>query len=162
MEADFKDHLARIQRHLNQGRSVVKTVHDEGVTTYPVPDVTPDLSLLHLDPPLPGDKSVFGGYEKLCTDPPCSRYYIATDERDPDNLAYLREQGGVVITDIITLQDRREFGWAIMLTDILALLEQALLSHAAFFYAHVFSSVAGGVMNLRASAGADPRTAYLD
>lgn len=94
-------------------------------------------------------------------DPPCSRYYIATDERDPDDLAYLREQGGVLITDILTMQDRRDFGWAIMFTDILALLEQALLSHAAFFFAHASSSFATGVMNLRASAGADPRTAYL-
>lgn len=49
-----------------------------------------------------------------------------------------------------------------MLTDVLALLEQSLLSHAGYFYAHAFSSVAGGVMNLRASAGADPRTAFLD
>lgn len=60
------------------------------------------------------------------------------------------------------MDDRREFGWSIMLTDVLALLEQSLLSHAAYFYAHAFSSVAGGVMNLRASAGADPRTASLD
>ncbi|KAL4073627.1 hypothetical protein J3A83DRAFT_4091128 [Scleroderma citrinum] len=145
MEGDFRAHLTRIKRHLDEGRRVLESIHGGSVTTYDVPDAKPDLSVVYLDPPLPGDK-----------------YYIATDERNPDNLAYLREQGAVLITDLITTDDRREFGWSIMLTDVLALLEQALLSHAAYFYAHAFSSVAGGVMNLRASAGADPRTAKLE
>ena len=38
-----------------------------------------------------------------------------------------------------------------MFTDVLALVEQATLAHAAFFYAHAMSSVAGGVVNLRVS-----------
>lgn len=145
MEADFRTHLARIKRNLDEGRHVLESIHGGNVSTYDVPDVKPDFSLSYLDPPLPDDK-----------------YYIATDERDPGNLAYLREQGAILISDLLTFEDRREFGWAIMLTDVLALLEQSLLSHAAYFYAHAFSSVAGGVMNLRASMGADPRTAKLD
>lgn len=91
-----------------------------------------------------------------------TRYYIATDERDPENLKYLREQGAVLIQDLITKEDHRELGWPILLTDVLALLEQAVMSHAAYFYATAVSSVAGGVMNLRAGLGMDPRTALLD
>ncbi|KAF9239248.1 hypothetical protein BU15DRAFT_46824 [Melanogaster broomeanus] len=145
MEADFADHLARIKRHLREGRAILMSIHGRNSSTYDVPDVQPDSSVVTLDPPEPDDK-----------------YYIATDERDPENLKYLQEQGGVLITDLLTIEDRREFGWSLMLTDVLALLEQATLSHAAFFYAHALSSLAGGVMNLRAAAGADPRTALLD
>ncbi|KAH7882455.1 hypothetical protein F5I97DRAFT_1817012 [Phlebopus sp. FC_14] len=145
MEADFKQHLERIKRHLREGRDILISMHGGVAGTYNVPDATPDLSLVSLDPPEPDDK-----------------YYIATDERDPENLQYLREQGAVLITDLLTKDDRIKFGWSIMLTDVLSLLEQATLSRAAYFYAHALSSVAGGVMNLRAGSGADPRTALLD
>lgn len=93
---------------------------------------------------------------------PLTRYYIATDERDPENLKYLRDQGAILIADLLTKEDHRELGWPILVTDVLALVEQAVMSHAAYFYAHAFSSVAGGVMNLRAGMGKDPRTASLD
>lgn len=145
MEADFGAHLARIKRHLGEGRNVLISMHGGNAGTYDVPYAEPDSSVVTLEPPESDDK-----------------YYIATDERDPDNLKYLREQGAVLISDLLTKEDRREFGWSLMLTDVLALLEQATLSHAAYFYAHALSSVAGGVMNLRAGAGADPRTALLD
>ncbi|KIJ61486.1 hypothetical protein HYDPIDRAFT_96607 [Hydnomerulius pinastri MD-312] len=145
MEADFGAHLERIKRHLREGRETLLSMHGGKANTYNVPNAEPDLSIVSLDPPEENDK-----------------YYIATDERDPKNLEYLREQGAVLITDLLTNEDRREFGWSIMLTDVLALLEQATLSHAAYFYAHSLNSVAGGVMNLRAGAGADPRTALLD
>jgi hypothetical protein len=93
---------------------------------------------------------------------PFARYYIATDERNPDNLKYLREQGGVLFTDLLTKEDYREYGWQILLTDVVALVEQSIMSRAAYFYAHALSSMAGGVMNLRAGSGMDPRTALLD
>lgn len=103
----------------------------------------------------------YASYPDTTSEPSC-RYYIATDERDPENLKYLREQGAVLITDLLTKEDHRELGWPILLTDVLALLEQSIMSRAAYFYAHAFSSVAGGVMNLRAGLGMDPRTAALD
>ncbi|KAG8216527.1 hypothetical protein J3R82DRAFT_6643 [Butyriboletus roseoflavus] len=145
MEPDFAAHLARIKKHLNTGRNTLASMHGGTASVYNVPDAHPDLSLVTLDPPNPDDK-----------------YYIATDERDPENLNYLREQGAVLISDLLTKEDHREFGWPILLTDVLALVEQAVMSHAAYFYAHAFSSVAGGVMNLRAGLGKDPRTALLD
>lgn len=93
--------------------------------------------------------------------PACS-IYIATDERHPNKLAYLREHGVIRALDLITIEDRRRFGWPLLLTDVLGIVEQDLLARAAFFYAHALSSVAGGVINIRAASGADPRTAQVD
>lgn len=91
-----------------------------------------------------------------------SRFYIATDEREPGNLTYLADHGAVLIYDLLTIEDRRAFGWQLMITDIVALVEQATLARAAYFYGHAMSSVAGGVINIRAARGADPRTALID
>jgi hypothetical protein len=93
---------------------------------------------------------------------PDYRIYIATDERDPGNLAYLREHGVVRAADLITIEDRRRFGWPLLITDVLGIVEQDLMGRGAFFYAHALSSVAGGVVNIRAASGADPRTALID
>jgi hypothetical protein len=90
------------------------------------------------------------------------RVYIATDERDRGNLTYLTDHGVVLIQNLLTIEDRHEFGWPLMITDVLAIVEQATLARAAYFYAHAMSSVAGGVINLRAARGADPRTALVD
>lgn len=77
-------------------------------------------------------------------------------------MEYVRSHGAVLIGDLITLEDRQEFGWPIMLTDVLAVVEQSVLSHSAYFYAHAMSSVAGGVVNMRAARGADKRAALID
>lgn len=90
------------------------------------------------------------------------RFYVATDERDPNSLKYLTENGVVLTRDLLTIEDRREFGWPLMLSDVVAVLEQATLARAAYFYAHAMSSVAGGVINMRAARGTDAQTALLD
>ncbi|KAH7919731.1 hypothetical protein BV22DRAFT_1022492 [Leucogyrophana mollusca] len=145
METGFAQHLDRIKKHLTEGRKILQSLRYEVPTTYNVPNVTLDVSSLDLDPPQEADK-----------------FYIATDERNQANVAYLREHGAVLISDLLTMEDRRKFGWQLMLTDVLALVEQATLARGAYFYAHAMSSVAGGVLNLRAARGADPRTALLD
>ncbi|KAG1744265.1 hypothetical protein EDB19DRAFT_1632903 [Suillus lakei] len=145
MESSFEAHLARIKRHLRDGRDILHFVHHGPLYTYKVPFGRADRTPLLLDPPADHDQ-----------------FYIATDERDPTNLTYLRDQGAVLISDLLTIDDRRTFGWSLMLTDVLSVVEQATLAHAAYFYAHAHSSVAGGVVNLRASHGADPRTALLE
>ncbi|KAG1884440.1 hypothetical protein F4604DRAFT_1574879 [Suillus subluteus] len=145
MEPSFKAHLARVKRHLRDGRDILQFVHRGPLYTYKVPPGQADRTPLLLDPPADHDP-----------------FYIATDERDPTNLTYLRSQGAVLISDLLTIDDRRTFGWSLMLTDVLSVVEQATLAHAAYFYAHAYSSVAGGVVNLRASHGADPRTALLE
>lgn len=68
--------------------------------------------------------------------------------------------------DLLTIADRRNFdpeiSWALMITDFRGLVEQIVLSRAAYFYGHMMSSVVGGVMNLRGKRGADLRTTDVD
>jgi len=93
---------------------------------------------------------------------PC-RIFIATDERNRTALEYIKEQGALFFEDLVTVNDRREFGWPIMFSDVVALVEQGVLGiGASYFYAHALSSVPGGVLNLRAISGMDPRTAIVD
>lgn len=95
-------------------------------------------------------------------------FFVATDERDPQVLDYFRQEGAVFMDDLLTIDDRRKFGassglsWALMITDVRAVIEQVILSKSAFFYGHAMSSLPGGVMNLRAVRGADPRTSLID
>ncbi|KIJ63298.1 hypothetical protein HYDPIDRAFT_29556 [Hydnomerulius pinastri MD-312] len=145
MQAEFGDHLQRIKNHLDDGRRALHSINPESLGTYAVPDVTANHALMQLKPPNEGDK-----------------IYIATDERDPVNLAYLTEHGVIRAPDLITIEDRRRFGWPLLLTDVLGVVEQDLLARGSFFYAHALSSVAGGVVNIRAANGADPRTAQID
>ncbi|EIW85491.1 hypothetical protein CONPUDRAFT_80065 [Coniophora puteana RWD-64-598 SS2] len=145
MESDFAAHLERIQNHLKDGRERLQTLKQSGLQTYNVPDVPVNAAFYEHEPPQQGD-----------------RYYIATDERDPANLQHLRDNGGVLAASLITPEDRRAFGWDLLVTDVLGLVEQALIGRSHYFYAHALSSVAGGAMNLRAAGGMDPRTAYVD
>ena len=66
------------------------------------------------------------------------------------------------LDDLLTTDDRRAFGWPLLLTDVRGVLEQALLARSAYFYANAKSSVSGGVVNMRAAHGADPRMVFMD
>ncbi|KAG8844180.1 hypothetical protein FRB96_003249 [Tulasnella sp. 330] len=146
MESTIEAHFKRIKSRLAMGRAMLKRIHRERtLTTYDVPDVVADANQLLYNPPLP-------------TDP----FFLATDERSPEGLKFMRESGALFIGDLITAKDRREFGWGIMVTDVLALVEQSVLATSYYFYAHAMSSVAGGAVNLRAVRGADPRTTLID
>lgn len=146
MESSISDHLDRVKRHLHDGRLVLRKIREEGkVTPFKIPDVVPNETQLIYDPPLEGDW-----------------FYIATDERDLSGLDYIRQSGGVLFSDLISIEDRQKFGWPIMITDIIALVEQVVLSHSYYFYAHAMSSVAGGAVNMRAAMGADSRTSWVD
>lgn len=90
------------------------------------------------------------------------RFYLATDERNAGALDYFTKNGAVLIHDLLTKEDRREFGWPLFLTDVLSLVEQAVLARAAYFVGHAMSSVSGGIVNLRAANGVDPRTTKLE
>lgn len=50
--------------------------------------------------------------------------YLATDERSPEGLQYLREHKAILFDDIVKQEDRREFGWPLLFSDIVALVEQ--------------------------------------
>jgi len=143
MEKKIEDHVKRVKNRLEKGRSVLE--HLENVTTYDIGDVEPNMEQILFPPPLPDD-----------------RFYVATDERDPDALRVISDAGGVFLTDLLEMEDRRTFGWPLMLTDVRSLVEQMVLAHSAYFYGHIISSCAGRIVNMRAGRGADPRTALLD
>ena len=143
MEKTIQEHVKRVKDRLDIGRSVLE--HLENVTTYDIEDVEPDMRQLLFPPPLPDD-----------------HFFAATDERDTDALQVISDAGGVFLTDLLEMEDRRTFGWPLMLTDVRALVEQSMLAHSAYFYGHKLSSYAGRVANLRAARGADHRTTLLD
>ncbi|THH21521.1 hypothetical protein EW146_g25 [Bondarzewia mesenterica] len=143
MESTPEAHIRRVKEHLDSGRQTILSLTE--LDTYDVPDVHPDMDQLDLAPPLPDDP-----------------FYIATDERDPEALDIISKGGAVFMSDLLTIEDRRAFGWPLMITDVRALVEQATLAHSAYFYAHAMSSVAGGIVNMRAARGVDPRTILLD
>lgn len=66
------------------------------------------------------------------------------------------------IGDLITFEDRQFVGWPLLVTDVLALLEQLVMAQSEYFYGHAMSSVAGGVVNMRAARGVDSRTYLID
>jgi hypothetical protein len=143
MENTPEAHMRRVKSRLEMGHSVLG--HLGNVTTYDIGNVDPDMEQTTLPLPLPND-----------------RFYVATDERDPDALRVFSEAGAVFLTELLEMEDRRAFGWQLMLTDVRALVEQSLLAHSAYFHGSKMSSFAGRVANLRAARGADPRTALLD
>ncbi|KAG8899389.1 hypothetical protein FRC01_010563 [Tulasnella sp. 417] len=146
MESSISDHLSRVQRHLKEGILILRKIHEEGkVTPFQIPDAVPNETQLTYEPPRDGEW-----------------FYIATDERDIVGLDYIRKNGGVLFGDLITIEDRQKFGWPMMITDVIALVEQVVLSHSYYFYAHAMSSVAGGAVNMRAAMGADSRTSWVD
>ncbi|EUC66783.1 O-FucT domain protein [Rhizoctonia solani AG-3 Rhs1AP] len=146
MENSIENHLGRIKQRLSNSRKVLHEIYDsKQIQIYEVPNVEPEQEVFHRPPPREGDS-----------------FYLATDERSKDGLEYIRKNGGVLISDLLTLEDRQDFGWGIMITDVLAIIEQTVLSRSAYFYAHMMSSVAGGIVNMRAARGADRRTMLLD
>jgi hypothetical protein len=146
MDADPEAHARRVKERLQSGRAILLDMQFFGhLTTYDLDDAQPDLEQIAMKPPRADDP-----------------FFVATDERDPDARRKIAAAGALFLSDLLTMDDRREFGWPIMITDVLALVEQQLLSHSAFFYGHAMSSLAGVIMNLRAARGADPRTMLLD
>ncbi|KZV87093.1 hypothetical protein EXIGLDRAFT_652513 [Exidia glandulosa HHB12029] len=137
-------HLKKLKDKFAPARRLLANVKSRRMSTYDVPDVQFDDSIMSRDAPAVGDP-----------------FFLMTDERSPDGVEYLRKRGAVLVQDLIRPEDRQKFGWPIMYTDILALAEQTLAARSDFFVGQAFSSVAGGVIALRAARGADPQTAVL-
>ena len=139
---DITTHVQRIKYHLGVGRGILENLGNP--TAYDIEGVEPNPELSVLDPPRPDDW-----------------FYVATDERDPEAVEVIRGEGGVFLLDLLTIEDRREFGWPLLLTDVRAVLEQSMLAHSAYFCGHFMSSYSGAIMNKRAALGADWRTACM-
>jgi len=147
METNPEDHIQRVKNRLQAGRIILIDLQERGHWR-----TTDDIEGVQLDPeqtilPTPEDEDLF---------------FIATDERDPDACREIAAAGGVFISDIITMEDRRTYGWTLMVTDLIAVVEQQLLVRSSFFYGNYMSSFAGAIVNMRAGRGADPRTMLLD
>ena len=143
MESTPESHVQRVKERLQTGRSLLE--HLSNISTYDLAGARPDFEQVTLPPPLPDD-----------------RFFVATDESSAEGLQTIGDAGAVVLADLLTMQDRRDFGWPLMIADVRATVEQAVLFRSAFFYGHAMSSLAGVVTNMRAARGADPRTMLLD
>ena len=143
METTPEAHVQRVKERLQTGREILERISN--LATYDLQGTKPNLEQITLPPPLPDD-----------------RFYVATDERTPEGLKAIRDAGAVLMMDLLTIEDRRDFGWPLIITDVMALVEQAVLFHCAFFYGHAMSSLSGVITNMRAARGADPRTMLLD
>jgi hypothetical protein len=143
MQRTIEAHVKRVMNRLEAGRSILE--HLGNPIAYDFEGVEPNPELSTLSPPLPNDP-----------------FFAATDERDPHDVEVIRKAGAVFLSDLLTIEDRREYGWPLLLTDVRALVEQAVLAHSAYFYGHCLSSFAGVIINERAALGADRRTGLLD
>lgn len=89
---------------------------------------------------------------------------MATDERSLAGLRIASDSGALTISSILSTSPtlRRLVGWPLMFSDVLALVEQNIMARSALVFGQARSSVIGGVMNLRAERGMDPRTTLKD
>ncbi|KDQ16760.1 hypothetical protein BOTBODRAFT_106823 [Botryobasidium botryosum FD-172 SS1] len=146
MEGSLQDHFNRIKSRLAAGRTKLhELIEEASPQTCDVPRAKPNEDFKGAEPPKPDDP-----------------FFLATDERSEEGIKWMKEQGAVFISDLLTPEDRRLVGWPLMITDVLALVEQDLMAHGAYFYAHAMSSVAGGAVNMRAALGMDPRSTLID
>ncbi|KAF8266934.1 hypothetical protein EI94DRAFT_1731800 [Lactarius quietus] len=146
MEAEPEDHIQRVKNRLEAGRNVLIDLHKrDNWTSWDIESVRPYPEHTTLPPPRSEDP-----------------FFVATDERDPETLRIFARAGAVFMFDLLTMEDRQTFGWQLMFTDLMAIVEQRLLVRSGYFYGHSMSSFSGVIMSMRAGAGADPRTMLID
>lgn len=81
-----------------------------------------------------------------------NRWYLATDETDPETLSKFRSHGAVLLVDVLSEKERRELlGWQANFGDLLALVSQAVVARSSYFVGTGMSSMSGGALNQRAA-----------
>jgi hypothetical protein len=60
------------------------------------------------------------------------------------------------------MEGRRDSGWPLIITDVMALVKRAELFHCAFFYGHTMNSLAGVITNMRAARAQTHRRYFLN
>ncbi|KAI9439095.1 hypothetical protein H4582DRAFT_2056936 [Lactarius indigo] len=135
MEMEPEDHIRHVKERLQAGRTVPVDLHYGR-------NWTTSIRSRPRRPPPPRADDLF---------------FVATDERDPDAWRTIAGAGAVFISDLLTMEDRRAFGWPLMILDVMAIVEQQLLIHSGFFYGHCLSSFAGAILNMRAARTHGPR-----
>lgn len=158
--------MNRILIRLEDGTKKLRQYAEDGsVEVADIPGVVADCSFRNKTPPQIGDRyAIKVTHNATLSAHITFRWFLATDERSPEVLAYARAHNATLISDLLaeTPHLRRLFGWPMLYTDTLGLVEQGVMARAAFFFAHYRSSLAGGVVNLRGVRGMDPRTMILD
>ncbi|EJD55335.1 hypothetical protein AURDEDRAFT_140927 [Auricularia subglabra TFB-10046 SS5] len=144
MSDSLEQHLHVLKTKFQNARRFLRNIKNSKLTTYVVPDVELDARIWDRKPPASNDP-----------------FFLMSDERSEEGMKYLREHGAVLVQDLLTPQDRQNFGWPIIFTDILALVEQSLAARSDYFVGQAFSSVTGTVIELRAAKGKDPQTGLL-
>ncbi|KZO92540.1 hypothetical protein CALVIDRAFT_487290 [Calocera viscosa TUFC12733] len=144
----FDAHLERVKYQITHGRRVLGELAKDRWANFQLADI----------PGVEAWEEWIGAETPRDDDP----FYVATDEKDPEYLAKLRAEGGLLISDLITPEDRQLLGPPSVLTDFMGLVEQAVMIRAAFWAGHGISSVSGTVGNQRARRGCDVRTTALD
>ena len=84
-ESTIMNHVERVKSHLEMGRNILEHL---GHAMYDIEGVEPNLELSTLLPPLPNEQ-----------------FYVSTDERDPDAMEVIRQEGGVFLSDLLTMKD---------------------------------------------------------
>ncbi|GAA5826315.1 hypothetical protein JCM11251_007251 [Rhodosporidiobolus azoricus] len=84
---------------------------------------------------------------------PNDPFYLATDESNSTSLDYYRSHGAVVLSDLLLPSDLDLLGPSSSYTDVLAVVEQQILSRSDFFVGSELSSTSGGAINDRLASG---------
>ncbi|KAG9079933.1 hypothetical protein FRC06_007300 [Ceratobasidium sp. 370] len=142
-DENLETHVRQVRDKLKNGAKILAGIKNEYSQKADLEQV--DTQISQYDPPEDGDP-----------------FYIATDEHSSPGISLIHRLGGVLIDDLLTPEDRSACGWEMLYSDLVALVEQIVMSRASYWNAHAMSSLAGGVVNLRAARGADSRTALLD
>jgi len=146
-QSSIEDHLAYAKLRLEDGRKFLDELWRAHAPpkTVDVPGIIPDKFYDGVPPPHEDDK-----------------IFVTTDERNETALEYLRNNRVVLMSDLLGPTERRLVGWPMLIGDIQAQVEQIIASHSGFFWGSRMSGVAGGIANMRAARGMDPRTAKID
>jgi len=165
MNPSLQKHLDELRFYFTDARRILRTMRrgtENDLYIYNVPDVDPDIAVLTRNLPRPNDPYVLLLTSRFPThDLSHHRFFLMTDERSPEGLTLLRENGAILVHDLLLPSDQEMFGWPLQFTDVLALVEQTLAARSDYFVGQAFSSVASGVAGIRAALGKDPRAAYL-
>ncbi|KAK9764610.1 hypothetical protein K7432_007729 [Basidiobolus ranarum] len=93
--------------------------------------------------------------EHVKTDKKLSVFYLASDENSSEALEKLYEHNMIRVYDLMDSEFLHEYGDLAAFGDWLALLDQRIMAKSKFFIGTWLSSVTGGVLNYRKSAGVD-------
>lgn len=137
---DFNESLAQLEAQLADSRRHLSGLRDP----------------LELDTPIYNDAPLPYTTEdgRLLRAPQAgSKFFLSTDEDEPENRERLAKMGAVFIEDLIDSVDYQNLGWPSLFTDYLGILSQVVAARSAYFIGSPLSSFSGTIVNLRIAFG---------